>query len=335
MDAPKNTYTLLIYIGVYSYLIFQTIIKISKHFSSMKKRVPLGSVIYMLHTKFNGETYSFIGNKQVFSHDFRTTYNHLGDLTYMFGCQVDFATNKQIDYGLDYCFIELNYYPYADNINRTDQKFLNDEKRKYLAEYKQIHTLSNLILYKDDTNVIKQFIRYNNRQKRKIKDWGRNDAVLMDFCLLGEWLEGRDVNLINKFPRYLWFDDAYEQILVDLDLMPTDERVVMTLMLVKDDLPHNDYADRLRRFAYYRHSEDQAVLDTLSTWKIHKYISSPTRNRYVDSLAYASGYMYGFCCREGYDNNGRIANRMMENEPKSSPSEETEIMDYSLLEGII
>lgn len=40
-----------------------------------EKKIPTGSIIYLLHTHFNGETYSFIGNKQTFG-DERTTRTH-------------------------------------------------------------------------------------------------------------------------------------------------------------------------------------------------------------------------------------------------------------------
>jgi len=265
-----------------------------------EKKIPTGSMIYLLHTHFNGETYSFIGNKQTFG-DERTTRTHFENLAYMFLPPVG-DTNPG-DYVAEYCLKQLQVYPGVLNVGHSDQRYLNDEKREFIKEYRQIEFLNNIKL-NDDSSWIAEFMAYNRRKKKEISHWEKDVGTLYNICELAEWLEDKDVSLINTLPRFFWFDDEYKQTIEELGVMPETFEQLMCLMNYKDNLADEEFLIRLKRFSLYMKSEDAEVIEKLKNWQIGKHHKS--WKSYSDSLKYASSYMYVFCKHNHYDNEYKI-----------------------------
>ena len=256
----------------------------------MKKQV-CGNYVYILHLNFQNEVYSFIGNKQAFSNDDRTPSMHIEELTYMFASQLDIRLDIDSKVDLDYYFKVLNYYPQFDNANRVHQGLLNEEKKKYINIYKNHHHLANLTLYKDETKLIKQFMMYNRDRRLELKQWYEDNARFEHLCLLSNWLVGKDIDYINKLPRYYWYNLSYIEKLKEKNLYPDSDDVLKILMICKDNLVNRDFIERLSRFALYGKSTDYIISETIKERKLYHR----NKKKYTDDVHYASSYMYVVC----------------------------------------
>lgn len=256
----------------------------------MKKRV-CGNYVYILHLNFQNEVYSFIGNKQAFSNDDRTPSMHIEELTYMFASPLDIRLDIDSKVDLDYYFKVLNYYPQFDNANRVHQGLLNEEKKKYINIYKNHHHLANLTLYKDETKLIKQFMMYNRDRRLELKQWYEDNARFEHLCLLSNWLVGKDIDYINKLPRYYWYNLSYIEKLKEKNLYPDSDDVLKILMICKDNLVNRDFIERLSRFALYGKSTDYIISETIKERKLYHR----NKKKYTDDVHYASSYMYVVC----------------------------------------
>ena len=256
----------------------------------MKKQV-CGNYVYILHLNFQNEVYSFIGNKQAFSHDDRTPSMHIEELTYMFASPLDIRLDIDSKVDLDYYFKVLNYYPQFDNANRVHQGLLNEEKKKYINIYKNHHHLANLTLYKDETKLIKQFMMYNRDRRLELKQWYEDNARFEHLCLLSYWLVGKDIDYINKLPRYYWYNLSYIEKLKAKNLYPDSDDVLKILMICKDNLVNRDFIERLSRFALYGKSTDYIISETIKERKLYHR----NKKKYTDDVHYASSYMYVVC----------------------------------------
>ena len=256
----------------------------------MKKQV-CGNYVYILHLNFQNEVYSFIGNKQAFSNDDRTPSMHIEELTYMFASPLDIRLDIDSKVDLDYYFKVLNYYPQFDNANRVHQGLLNEEKKKYINIYKNHHHLANLALYKDETKLIKQFMMYNRDRRLELKQWYEDNARFEHLCLLSNWLVGKDIDYINKLPRYYWYNLSYIEKLKEKNLYPDPDDVLKILMICKDNLVNRDFIERLSRFALYGKSTDYIISETIKERKLYHR----NKKKYTDDVHYASSYMYVVC----------------------------------------
>ena len=256
----------------------------------MKKQV-CGNYVYILHLNFQNEVYSFIGNKQAFSNDDRTPSMHIEELTYMFASPLDIRLDIDSKVDLDYYFKVLNYYPQFDNANRVHQGLLNEEKKKYINIYKNHHHLANLTLYKDETKLIKQFMMYNRDRRLELKQWYEDNARFEHLCLLSNWLVGKDIDYINKLPRYYWYNLSYIEKLQEKNLYPDSDDVLKILMICKDNLVNRDFIERLSRFALYGKSTDYIISETIKERKLYHR----NKKKYTDDVHYASSYMYVVC----------------------------------------
>lgn len=256
----------------------------------MKKQV-CGNYVYILHLNFQNEVYSFIGNKQAFSNDDRTPSMHIEELTYMFASPLDIRLDIDSKVDLDYYFKVLNYYPQFDNANRVHQGLLNEEKKKYINIYKNHHHLANLALYKDETKLIKQFMMYNRDRRLELKQWYEDNARFEHLCLLSNWLVGKDIDYINKLPRYYWYNLSYIEKLKEKNLYPDSDDVLKILMICKDNLVNRDFIERLSRFALYGKSTDCIISETIKERKLYHR----NKKKYTDDVHYASSYMYVVC----------------------------------------
>ena len=256
----------------------------------MKKQV-WGNYVYILHLNFQNEVYSFIGNKQAFSNDDRTPSMHIEELTYMFASPLDIRLDIDSKVDLDYYFKVLNYYPQFDNANRVHQGLLNEEKKKYINIYKNHHHLANLALYKDETKLIKQFMMYNRDRRLELKQWYEDNARFEHLCLLSNWLVGKDIDYINKLPRYYWYNLSYIEKLKEKNLYPDSDDVLKILMICKDNLVNRDFIERLSRFALYGKSTDYIISETIKERKLYHR----NKKKYTDDVHYASSYMYVVC----------------------------------------
>ena len=256
----------------------------------MKKQV-CGNYVYILHLNFQNEVYSFIGNKQAFSNDDRTPSMHIEELTYMFASPLDIRLDIDSKVDLDYYFKVLNYYPQFDNANRVHQGLLNEEKKKYINIYKNHHHLANLALYKDETKLIKQFMMYNRDRRLELKQWYEDNARFEHLCLLSNWLVGKDIDYINKLPRYYWYNISYIEKLKEKNLYPDSGDVLKILMICKDNLVNRDFIERLSRFALYGKSTDYIISETIKERKLYHR----NKKKYTDDVHYASSYMYVVC----------------------------------------
>lgn len=256
----------------------------------MKKQV-CGNYVYILHLNFQNEVYSFIGNKQAFSNDDRTPSMHIEELTYMFASPLDIRLDIDSKVDLDYYFKVLNYYPQFDNANRVHQGLLNEEKKKYINIYKNHHHLANLSLYKDETKLIKQFMMYNRDRRLELKQWYEDNARFEHLCLLSNWLVGKDIDYINKLPRYYWYNLSYIEKLKEKNLYPDSDDVLKILMICKDNLVNRDFIERLSRFALYGKSTDYIISETIKERKLYHR----NKKKYTDDVHYASSYMYVVC----------------------------------------
>ena len=256
----------------------------------MKKQV-CGNYVYILHLNFQNEVYSFIGNKQAFSNDDRTPSMHIEELTYMFASPLDIRLDIDSKVDLDYYFKVLNYYPQFDNANRVHQGLLNEEKKKYINIYKNHHHLANLTLYKDETKLIKQFMMYNRDRRLELKQWYEDNARFEHLCLLSNWLVGKDIDYINKLPRYYWYNLSYIEKLKEKNLYPDSDDVLKILMICKDNLVNRDFIERLSRFALYGKSTDYIISETIKERKLYHR----NKKKYTDDVHYASSYMYVVC----------------------------------------
>lgn len=256
----------------------------------MKKQV-CGNYVYILHLNFHNEVYSFIGNKQAFSNDDRTPSMHIEELTYMFASPLDIRLDIDSKVDLDYYFKVLNYYPQFDNANRVHQGLLNEEKKKYINIYKNHHHLANLTLYKDETKLIKQFMMYNRDRRLELKQWYEDNARFEHLCLLSNWLVGKDIDYINKLPRYYWYNLSYIEKLKEKNLYPDSDDVLKILMICKDNLVNRDFIERLSRFALYGKSTDYIISETIKERKLYHR----NKKKYTDDVHYASSYMYVVC----------------------------------------
>lgn len=256
----------------------------------MKKQV-CGNYVYILHLNFQNEVYSFIGNKQAFSNDDRTPSMHIEELTYMFASPLDIRLDIDSKVDLDYYFKVLNYYPQFDNANRVHQVLLNEEKKKYINIYKNHHHLANLTLYKDETKLIKQFMMYNRDRRLELKQWYEDNARFEHLCLLSNWLVGKDIDYINKLPRYYWYNLSYIEKLQEKNLYPDSDDVLKILMICKDNLVNRDFIERLSRFALYGKSTDYIISETIKERKLYHR----NKKKYTDDVHYASSYMYVVC----------------------------------------
>lgn len=256
----------------------------------MKKQV-CGNYVYILHLNFQNEVYSFIGNKQAFSNDDRTPSMHIEELTYMFASPLDIRLDIDSKVDLDYYFKVLNYYPQFDNANRVHQGLLNEEKKKYINIYKNHHHLANLALYKDETKLIKQFMMYNRDRRLELKQWYEDNARFEHLCLLSNWLVGKDIDYINKLPRYYWYNLSYIEKLKEKNLYPDSDDVLKILMICKDNLVNRDFIERLSRFALYGKSTDYIISETIKERKLYHR----NKKKYTDDVHYASSYMYVVC----------------------------------------
>lgn len=256
----------------------------------MKKQV-CGNYVYILHLNFQNEVYSFIGNKQAFSNDDRTPSMHIEELTYMFASPLDIRLDIDSKVDLDYYFKVLNYYPQFDNANRVHQGLLNEEKKKYINIYKNHHHLANLALYKDETKLIKQFMMYNRDRRLELKQWYEDNARFEHLCLLSNWLVGKDIDYINKLPRYYWYNISYIEKLKEKNLYPDSDDVLKILMICKDNLVNRDFIERLSRFALYGKSTDYIISETIKERKLYHR----NKKKYTDDVHYASSYMYVVC----------------------------------------
>ena len=256
----------------------------------MKKQV-CGNYVYILHLNFQNEVYSFIGNKQTFSNDDRTPSMHIEELTYMFASPLDIRLDIDSKVDLDYYFKVLNYYPQFDNANRVHQGLLNEEKKKYINIYKNHHHLANLTLYKDETKLIKQFMMYNRDRRLELKRWYEDNARFEHLCLLSNWLVGKDIDYINKLPRYYWYNLSYIEKLKEKNLYPDSDDVLKILMICKDNLVNRDFIERLSRFALYGKSTDYIISETIKERKLYHR----NKKKYTDDVHYASSYMYVVC----------------------------------------
>lgn len=256
----------------------------------MKKQV-CGNYVYILHLNFQNEVYSFIGNKQAFSNDDRTPSMHIEELTYMFASPLDIRLDIDSKVDLDYYFKVLNYYPQFDNANRVHQGLLNEEKKKYINIYKNHHHLANLTLYKDETKLIKQFMMYNRDRRLELKQWYEDNARFKHLCLLSNWLVGKDIDYINKLPRYYWYNLSYIEKLKEKNLYPDSDDVLKILMICKDNLVNRDFIERLSRFALYGKSTDYIISETIKERKLYHR----NKKKYTDDVHYASSYMYVVC----------------------------------------
>ena len=256
----------------------------------MKKQV-CGNYVYILHLNFQNEVYSFIGNKQAFSNDDRTPSMHIEELTYMFASPLDIRLDIDSKVDLDYYFKVLNYYPQFDNANRVHQVLLNEEKKKYINIYKNHHHLANLALYKDETKLIKRFMMYNRDRRLELKQWYEDNARFEHLCLLSNWLVGKDIDYINKLPRYYWYNLSYIEKLKEKNLYPDSDDVLKILMICKDNLVNRDFIERLSRFALYGKSTDYIISETIKERKLYHR----NKKKYTDDVHYASSYMYVVC----------------------------------------
>lgn len=256
----------------------------------MKKQV-CGNYVYILHLNFQNEVYSFIGNKQAFSNDDRTPSMHIEELTYMFASPLDIRLDIDSKVDLNYYFKVLNYYPQFDNANRVHQGLLNEEKKKYINIYKNHHHLANLSLYKDETKLIKQFMMYNRDRRLELKQWYEDNARFEHLCLLSYWLVGKDIDYINKLPRYYWYNLSYIEKLKEKNLYPDSDDVLKILMICKDNLVNRDFIERLSRFALYGKSTDYIISETIKERKLYHR----NKKKYTDDVHYASSYMYVVC----------------------------------------
>ena len=256
----------------------------------MKKQV-CGNYVYILHLNFQNEVYSFIGNKQAFSNDDRTPSMRIEELTYMFASPLDIRLDIDSKVDLDYYFKVLNYYPQFDNANRVHQGLLNEEKKKYINIYKNHHHLANLTLYKDETKLIKQFMMYNRDRRLELKQWYEDNARFEHLCLLSNWLVGKDIDYINKLPRYYWYNLSYIEKLKEKNLYPDSDDVLKILMICKDNLVNRDFIERLSRFALYGKSTDYIISETIKERKLYHR----NKKKYTDDVHYASSYMYVVC----------------------------------------
>ena len=256
----------------------------------MKKQV-CGNYVYILHLNFQNEVYSFIGNKQAFSNDDRTPSMHIEELTYMFASPLDIRLDIDSKVDLDYYFKVLNYYPQFDNANRVHQGLLNEEKKKYINIYKNHHHLANLTLYKDETKLIKQFMMYNRDRRLELKQWYEDNARFEHLCLLSNWLVGKDIDYINKLPRYYWYNLSYIEKLKEKNLYPDSDDVLKILMICKDNLVNRDFIERLSRFALYGKSTDYIISETIKERKLYHR----NKKKYTDDVHYASSYMFVVC----------------------------------------
>ena len=256
----------------------------------MKKQV-CGNYVYILHLNFQNEVYSFIGNKQAFSNDDRTPSMHIEELTYMFASPLDIRLDIDSKVDLDYYFKVLNYYPQFDNANRVHQGLLNEEKKKYINIYKNHHHLANLALYKDETKLIKQFMMYNRDRRLELKQWYEDNARFEHLCLLSNWLVGKDIDYINKLPRYYWYNLSYIEKLKEKNLYPDSDDVLKILMICKDNLVNRDFIERLSRFALYGKSTDYIISETIKERKLYHR----NKKKYTDDVHYASSYMFVVC----------------------------------------
>lgn len=256
----------------------------------MKKQV-CGNYVYILHLNFQNEVYSFIGNKQAFSNDDRTPSMHIEELTYMFASPLDIRLDIDSKVDLDYYFKVLNYYPQFDNANRVHQGLLNEEKKKYINIYKNHHHLANLTLYKDETKLIKQFMMYNRDRRLELKQWYEDNARFEHLCLLSNWLVGKDIDYINKLPRYYWYNLSYIEKLKEKNLYPDSDDILKILMICKDNLVNRDFIERLSRFALYGKSTDYIISETIKERKLYHR----NKKKYTDDVHYASSYMYVVC----------------------------------------
>ena len=256
----------------------------------MKKQV-CGNYVYILHLNFQNEVYSFIGNKQAFSNDDRTPSMHIEELTYMFASPLAIRLDIDSKVDLDYYFKVLNYYPQFDNANRVHQGLLNEEKKKYINIYKNHHHLANLTLYKDETKLIKQFMMYNRDRRLELKQWYEDNARFEHLCLLSNWLVGKDIDYINKLPRYYWYNLSYIEKLKEKNLYPDSDDVLKILMICKDNLVNRDFIERLSRFALYGKSTDYIISETIKERKLYHR----NKKKYTDDVHYASSYMYVVC----------------------------------------
>lgn len=256
----------------------------------MKKQV-CGNYVYILHLNFQNEVYSFIGNKQAFSNDDRTPSMHIEELTYMFASPLDIRLDIDSKVDLDYYFKVLNYYPQFDNANRVHQVLLNEEKKKYINIYKNHHHLANLALYKDETKLIKQFMMYTRDRRLELKQWYEDNARFEHLCLLSNWLVGKDIDYINKLPRYYWYNLSYIEKLKEKNLYPDSDDVLKILMICKDNLVNRYFIERLSRFALYGKSTDYIISETIKERKLYHR----NKKKYTDDVHYASSYMYVVC----------------------------------------
>ena len=256
----------------------------------MKKQV-CGNYVYILHLNFQNEVYSFIGNKQAFSNDDRTPSMHIEELTYMFASPLDIRLDIDSKVDLDYYFKVLNYYAQFDNANRVHQGLLNEEKKKYINIYKNHHHLANLTLYNDETKLIKQFMMYNRDRRLELKQWYEDNARFEHLCLLSNWLVGKDIDYINKLPRYYWYNLSYIEKLKEKNLYPDSDDVLKILMICKDNLVNRDFIERLSRFALYGKSTDYIISETIKERKLYHR----NKKKYTDDVHYASSYMYVVC----------------------------------------
>ena len=255
------------------------------------KKQGCGNYVYILHLNFQNEVYSFIGNKQAFSNDDRTPSMHIEELTYMFASPLDIRLDIDSKVDLDYYFKVLNYYPQFDNANRVHQGLLNEEKKKYINIYKNHHHLANLALYKDETKLIKQFMMYNRDRRLELKQWYEDNARFEHLCLLSNWLVGKDIDYINKLPRYYWYNLSYIEKLKEKNLYPDSDDVLKILMICKDNLVNRDFIERLSRFALYGKSTDYIISETIKERKLYHR----NKKKYTDDVHYASSYMYVVC----------------------------------------
>ena len=216
---------------------------------------------------------------------------HIEELTYMFASPLDIRLDIDSKVDLDYYFKVLNYYPQFDNANRVHQGLLNEEKKKYINIYKNHHHLANLALYKDETKLIKQFMMYNRDRRLELKQWYEDNARFEHLCLLSNWLVGKDIDYINKLPRYYWYNLSYIEKLKEKNLYPDSDDVLKILMICKDNLVNRDFIERLSRFALYGKSTDYIISETIKERKLYHR----NKKKYTDDVHYASSYMYVVC----------------------------------------
>lgn len=269
-----------------------------------EKKQPIGSIVYIVHVIFEGTQYSFVANMQTFGTN-DSAEKHLCELEYMF---LPISQNhfKKLE-DCKYFVKVLEYYPGTLNINHSDQVFLNEQKRHFINEYKDKYYLNNIMLNPDECTY-NMFMQFNRDKKKEIKEWIRHQASLYDLCMLADWLKGKNVDLINSYPRYFWFDDDYVKVITNDGIYTNDYNVLMTLLALKDWLVDQNFLDSLSDFWYYLQHPSDDVQNQLKTWKLGKYYK--TSKRYKNIADYANKYMYWFCSSNNYENGYKLKAKM-------------------------